>query len=132
MAQHDKTTDDTGGGTLHAERSGNREITDLSQAEKFLVYRRRNGFSQKQAAKLAGVHRNTYGRLERGEPVEQTPVCPSVVPLTQNETCFLYRRRSGWTQQAVADDMGVTRYWLNLMENNKAPANTLMEYWNEG
>lgn len=131
MGKHDKTSDDPGSGTLYAERIGNGEINDLSEAEKFLIYRRRHGFSQRQAAALTGVHRNTYGRLERGENVERTPVCPSVLPLRQNETCFLYRRRSGWTQQACADDMGITRFWYNLMENGKASSDKLMEYWNE-
>jgi DNA-binding XRE family transcriptional regulator len=77
------------------------------------------------------VHRNTYGRLERGDSVEVVPTCPSVLPLLQNEICFLLRRRSEWTQQECADNMGITRYWYNLMENGRVNSDPLMEYWNE-
>lgn len=82
-------------------------------------------------ATLMGIHRNTYNRLEQGQTVNINPECPSVIPLHDNEKCFLHRRRSKYTQQECADDMGITRFWYNFMENGKAVPKSLMEYWYE-
>ena len=81
-------------------------------------------------AKIIGVHRNTYGRAERGEA--KVSMVPAVLPLLVHEECFLLRRRSGWTQKDCADLMGITRYWFNMMENGHAPCKKLEEFWYEG
>ena len=80
-------------------------------------------------AKIIGVHRNTYGRAERGEA--KVAMVPVVTPLLAHEECLLLRRRAGWTQKNCADLMGVTRYWLNLMENGHVSCETLERFWDE-
>ena len=129
MGQYDSSTDDPGSRTLLPERSGTLQVTDLSRAEELLIYRRRCGFSQSKMAKTIGVHRNTYGRAERGET--KIPVITEVLPLFPWEECLLLRRRSGWTQQKCANLMGITRYWYNMMENSHVSSKALEEFWNE-
>lgn len=94
-----------------------------------ILYRRRLGISQTQMAALLGIHRETYGRLERGKKVQVEIEQPSLGELSKEEFCFLVRRRSGKTQEECADAMGITRYWFNLMELGKAPSGPLEEYW---
>lgn len=140
MGKDDEARNDRGGGAVLPEPSGNGDTykvftgpwITLEHSEKLSIYRRRNKYSQTFMADLMGVHRNTYGRLERGENTVTNLQIPSVLPLYQHEACFIYRRRSETTQQHCADTMGVTRYWYNLMETGAANSDTLMEFWNEG
>jgi len=131
MGQHDETRDDSGVAAILPERPGNREITDLSEGERSLIYRRRMGFSQKQMAAIAGVKRRRYSEMET-KGSNTLAVAFVVLPLTGAEKCLIWRRRSGWTQQACADLMGITRYWYNLMENGKAGSEKLEAFWYEG
>jgi len=131
MGQHDETTDDSRSGTVLPERPGDGEAIVLSEGERALIYRRRMGFSQKQMAALSGVKRRRYSEMEVNGS-NTLAVVASVEPLKPHELCLLWRRRSGWTQQACADLMGITRYWYNLMENGKVPSDKLEAFWNEG
>lgn len=131
MGQYDETTDDKQSSALLPERAGNGKPLELSEGECSLIYRRRMGFSQKQMAALTGVKRRKYSEMEtKGSNTLGLAVL--IDPITTAEKCMIYRRRSGWTQQSCADLMGITRYWYNLMENDKAPSEKLEVFWNEG
>lgn len=130
MGKHDSSSNDPGSGTILPEWAGSAKVTDLSIAEKLTIYRRRQGYSQNKMAKIIGVHRNTYGRAERGEA--EVAMIPTVYPLLVHEECFILRRRLDMTQKECADHMGITRYWYNLMENGLAPSKKLEEFWYEG
>ena len=54
---------------------------------------------------------------------------PAVGALEVHEQCFLLRRRAGETAAEVAEEMGVSRYWLSRMERGTAPVETLAIYW---
>ncbi len=82
-------------------------------------------------ATLFSIHRETYGRLERGDQVQITVDRPALGGLQCHEKCFVLRRRSGWTQEECADLMGITRYWFNLMELGKAPVEPLINFWGQ-
>jgi len=132
MGQYDETPDDSGSGTLLPERPGNGETLELSEGERALVYRRRMGLSQKAMAKSFGITRRIYSEKEANGTITLPGFMVVVEPITGAEQCLIWRRRSGWTQQACADLMGITRYWYNLMENGKAPSDKLEAFWNEG
>ena len=93
------------------------------------LYRRRLGISQTQMAALFHVHRETYGRLERGDNIQLKIDRPALGDLEDHEKCFVLRRRSGWTQESCVELMGITRYWFNLMELGKAPCEPLTKFW---
>lgn len=131
MGQYDETTDDKQSSALLPERAGNGKPLEFSEGERSLIYRRRMGFSQKQMAALTGVKRRKYSEMET-KGSNTLALVASVDPITAAEKCMIYRRRSGWTQQSCADLMGITRYWYNLMENDKAPSEKLEVFWNEG
>ena len=131
MGQHDETGNDSRVDALLPERPGDGETIVLSEGERALIYRRRMGFNQKQMAAISGVKRRRYGEMEtRGS--NTLAIVAIVEPITGAERCLILRRRSGWTQQACADLMGITRYWYNLMENGRAPSTKLEAFWNEG
>jgi|TARA_Y100000310_G_scaffold160698_2_gene160488 DNA-binding XRE family transcriptional regulator len=49
--------------------------------------------------------------------------------LKPHEKCAVARWRSGKTQATVADAVGVSRYWIQLMEAGTKPCERLTEYW---
>lgn len=107
------------------------ELERLTIAEKLAVQRRRLGERQRAAAARHGVSHTRYSRWERGleQPGPDVAKAVKIGKLRPHEYCFLYRRRAGFTQERVARDMGVCRYWLNRMELGEAPCDELIEYW---
>jgi len=140
MGSNDPTRDDRGSGTLLPQRFTFGTITgvlkakvaELSYAERLLIWRRRSGHNQTMAAKLVGVCRNTYTRMELGDETRIQPIVPYLGELYDNEACVILRRRSGWPQWRVAEEMGISRFWVNQMELGYADANKLVGFWNEG
>lgn len=141
MGQHDQTANVSGGGDSLREEAGRYKartilktsVGELSFGEKLTLWRRREGLSQRQAARKFGVGRNKYADLEKLEKQECIPT-PHVGDLYSYEMCFILRRRSTWTIADCAEQIGVSRYWYNLMELGKASPETLVQYWieNEG
>lgn len=102
----------------------------LTNADRMLVRRLRNGETQTQAAVRLGVTRNQYidWELRRSSPPSR--IVPKINRLKPHERCLLLRRKAGLTQEDVAFAIGCCRYWVNLMEQGKAPVEKLVEYWN--
>ena len=132
MGQHDKARNDREVSSLFPEWPATGTTLSLSEAERALIHRRRMGLSQKQMAKSFGIKRRRYSEQETNDTLKIPGFMIDISPLEQSELCLIWRRRSGWTQQACADLMGITRYWYNLMENGKAPSDALEAFWNEG
>jgi len=139
MGQHDTTTDvslgvegireiPTSTGTV---RIPEITVSDLTVGEHLLLWRRREGYNQREAPYVIGVSRYLYEKLELG--VENTPLkeMPHLSDLFSYEICFIMRRRSGWTIPQCAEQAEVSRYWYNLMEQGKANPETLVKYWSE-
>jgi transcriptional regulator with XRE-family HTH domain len=105
-----------------------RELEKLSKGERLLIQRRRRKQSQSEAAKRLGVSYSRYSQWERDLFMEGSPSV-KVEPLKAHECCLLYRRRAKFTQERVAKDMGVCRWWLNQMERGAAPCDELIGYW---
>lgn len=53
----------------------------------------------------------------------------SKVKLAPHEWCRVMRWRAGKTQREVADDLRMSKSWVNYMENGKQPCDTLLWYW---
>lgn len=134
MASDDTSANDRDGGSLLSESSGSTTSVELhcgeiSLEESVILYRRRLGISQTQMAAMLKIHRETYGRLERGKTVQVEVPKPTLGNLSPYEVCFILRRRSGKTQNKIAESIGFTRYWLNQMELGKVSCVPLVEYW---
>lgn len=131
MGQHDTSRDDRAIFTVLPERIGNTKVNNLSSGERALIYRRRMGIKQSDMAKAFGMSRRAYGQAEAADKIDLPGFMIVVEPLAPNEKCFLWRYRSGFSQKELAEFMGISRYWLNLMELGRAPTDRLEAFWNE-
>ena len=104
------------------------ELGKLTRAEKLLIQRRRVGETQAQAAARHGVSYTRYSAWERGKETSGLPNV-TIGKLKPHEYCLLYRQRCNFTQERVANEMGICRWWLNKMETGAAPCGDLIEYW---
>lgn len=130
MGQHDPSGNDSERGTVLPERVGQGSTLELSQGEKFLIYRKREGISQAEMARRFHMKRRRYSEFEASGMIDRKVEDICVEPLKPHEKCLIWRRRSGWTQEAIAELMGITRYWLMLMETGQVPCDNLEAFWN--
>lgn len=125
MGQNDSPDDDKRGAVLLPERTGQTGSLELSAAERSIIHRQRNDINQSEAAKRFNVSRRRFGEMEqRGEVDWETDIEPA-----PHEICMVKRCRAGLTQSELAEQIGVTRYWLSLMECGKATSTKLEAYW---
>lgn len=103
-----------------------RELEKLTTAETLLIDRRRRKENQHEAAARLGVPFRTYVRWEREGAGGSAP---DVGDLADHECCLLYRRRTGFTRERVARELGVSKQWVTMMEHGEAPCGRLIEYW---
>lgn len=100
----------------------------LTDAERFILKRRRDGLNQRQAAKALGLSLSAYSLLERGGS-SPTVSPPALGPLKPHERCLLYRRRAGKTQAEVASGLDHCRYSVHQMERGRVDCTDLLCYW---
>jgi len=101
----------------------------LTNAEKWLLDRRRSSCSQRQYALAWGLSLRDYQRVEAGEKILPRSAVPRVTALRGSERCLIMRLRAGWTQQRVAQEAGWCRRWVMLMETGRAPCHELIAFW---
>lgn len=106
------------------------QLERLSVGERLLIDRRRRGESQGEAAKRQYISHFTYGQAERDFKRANT-LAPIIKRLQPHERCLLYRRRVGRTQDDVAKELGVCRWWLNQMERGKVSCDALLWFWEQ-
>jgi len=99
----------------------------LTRGERLTIDRRRRGERQRAAAARLEVPLSRYSRWERDLDASAPSV--RVGTLKAHERCFIMRRRCNKTQQEVAADMGICRYWLNRMELGETDCTDLACYW---
>ena len=77
-----------------------------------------------------GIRLYEYQWLEYGKEFEiENNKIPKIRDISDSEFCFILRHRSGRTQQAVAEDVGICRYWFRLQETGNAECSRLLSYW---
>ncbi len=116
--------------------------TKLTPGERLLVWRRREWISQATAACHLAVSTSTYRRYESDEyGIADTPyvqlhrrgraiTCKGANPtLSPAEECVIARRRGGLTQVMVAQYIGRSRWYVNMVENGHLPAGRLIEFF---
>lgn len=106
------------------------ELERLTVGERLLIARRRAKETQVQAARRYGITPFVYGQHERD--VSRTDgIDVKIAKLERHEACLLYRRRAGYNQQRVAEELGCCRYWLNQMEQGFHNCDELIWYWEQ-
>lgn len=98
-----------------------------TRGESLYIWRKRRGLNQVRAARDLHVHPDLYRQWEadQGEDIPRK----IVGKLKPHEVCTLLRRRAGKTQAALAEEMGLTRYWVVMMENGEGSIDRLLRYW---
>ena len=101
---------------------------ELDDHEHLFLWRRRERLSQTDAAREFGLTRGVYQLCEEAKREidfryeRQNGVTPQ-------EYCVLMRQRYGVTQEDIAEALGVSRVWVNMMEAGRAPVGKLLAYW---
>lgn len=100
-----------------------RELEKITREEARAILKRRK------ARKVKG---SRPGRL----PTDKVKVSEADVTaflhypnLRVSEVVWLYRTRAGKLQREVAEELGVSRLWVNRMEQGLADPSRLIEYW---
>lgn len=101
---------------------------ELDDHEHLFVWRRREKLSQTDAAKEFGLRRGVYQLCEEAKrPIDFRYERQDNI--TAEEYCVLMRQRYGITQVEIAEALGCSRVWVNMMETGKAPIDKLLAYW---
>ena len=98
----------------------------LTSGETHLIWRRREGLNQSQAAEELGWSVKKYKQAERDVRDEEPR---DIREVHHHERALVYRRRASQTQREVAAALGVSRLWVNRMERGLADCSPLIEYW---
>ncbi len=104
-------------------------VSELTPGERLRVWRFRNGWSQEAAAQSYGVSPSTYRRYERDEYSAADTPYRVLQTLTDVERCFILRRRAGLTQAQVAERIGRSRWFVNMVENGQVTSNLVARYF---
>lgn len=120
-------------------------LKDLKISEKLYLLRKRRGEDQTNASKRYGLSYLEYSMWENGGYDYATQEITdklfgkfevdigktlSVYNITDKERCVIYRRRAKITQQKIANDLGLSRSWVNAMEVGYAKSvKKLLDYW---
>lgn len=105
------------------------EELEPTRSERVIIWRRRSLLTQSEAAQEHGVSHRRWGRWERG--AEEPKTDKEVGQLTIYEKLFLVRRRKKVSQREVADSLGCTRAWVQMMETGQSSSEQLHKYWKE-
>tara|TARA_R110002167_G_scaffold79897_12_gene220004 strand:+ start:86 stop:418 length:333 start_codon:yes stop_codon:yes gene_type:complete len=101
---------------------------DLTNGERLLILRRREGATKADTAAGCGASLYQYGRWENDK--EDGPRAKTG-RLAYREQSFLMRRRAGVSVAAFAQLLGVSPWWLRQMEAGEAPDGRLRAHWDE-
>lgn len=103
------------------------KVNDLTRSEKLRLARRRTKTNQTEAAENFGVTVLLY-RAWESDP-ESEPPDISLGKLKTCEQFWILRRRANLTLVDLAAEIGISPYWLHLMETGTAPIGRLRKYW---
>lgn len=89
-----------------------------TSGERFELHRRRQGWTQQEAARAYGVSVNTVRRFERGERIPDVFPSVNLGHIAPGEWCHVVRRRLGLTVREVAGMLDTSVAWVTRTENH--------------
>ena len=101
--------------------------SQLTNGERLRIARRRRNLTQAQFARRFRVQLGAYKRIEAD--IARGIRAPAIKRVLPFEACRVLRVRKGLTLGELAPRIGVSKWWLCLMERGAAPATTLLEFW---
>jgi DNA-binding XRE family transcriptional regulator len=104
-------------------------LEDLTHAAKLGLIRRRAGQTREETARALQVSPSTVYNWERGKTRSKITFDEELVELSEKEQFYLNRKIDGMTQATLAKELGVSRYWVILMEQGKVDGKRLKKYW---
>jgi len=104
--------------------------TDLTTGERLCVARRRKNRTQARFAKRLRVSLTTYRQIEAGK-IPARVRAPAIYRLQPHEACRIARKRAGLTLDKLSRRLKLSKWWLCLIEQGKAPTRTLLEFWSK-
>lgn len=103
-------------------------INELTKGEQLLIWRRRCGWNQSQAAKHYGISIFSY-KLAEYSRLENFKYPQYKTELQPWEKCLIYRKRAGFKQSEIAKKLGICRGWLRLQEVGEIDCSRLLSWW---
>lgn len=108
-------------------------VDNLTPAERLVLARRRTGLSGPDLAKKLKMRRHDLQNMELGtrepEGKEVMGMIRTVKSASIAELCYIARRRTSKNTSEVADEVGLSRQWVCLMERGKVSADKLASHW---
>lgn len=100
--------------------------------EALYVQRRRLQISQAERAAQLKIPEYLYVDYENEKRDVPKKLVPKMRVFSDIEECVIKRRRCHMTQEDVAKELGMSRLWVNRMEQGTEPAERLIEFWRKG
>lgn len=104
-------------------------IPKPTPAELLLLSRRRRRETIAGAAERHGVTIYRYRAWERGDELDGLPRGLAKVVPEEFEAAYILRRRAGLTIAELADEVGLSAWWLTQIERGEAPAASVVAFW---
>lgn len=99
---------------------------EITNGERWMLFRRRLNESQVQAADRLGMSLRSYTLLENGSLDAKPPILKNI---QKNEIAWLYRKRAKMKQYEVAAEISLCREMVHQMEFGVIEGDRLFEYW---
>lgn len=85
--------------------------------------------TQAEAAVYHSMPLGAYKLAEADQPQPWAIPKPTLGALELHESCLIMRRRKGLTLAKLAPMIGISKWWLCLMERGDAPVARIANYW---
>jgi len=97
-------------------------MIELALNEKAIIWRKRNKLMQSKAADYFRIKRHHWKYIEYGKMQPNSDIinCIGLIEPTPNEACAVVRKRRKLTQSQFAKKLGISRQYLNMIENGRA------------
>lgn len=104
-------------------------IPRLTRGERLEISRRRKNETQAAAAKRLRIPLGAYKQAEADAPGARSVRVPAIGRVRPHEACRLLRVRKGLTLDDLSRKIKLSKWWLCLIEQGKAPVTTLLNFW---
>lgn len=106
------------------------KTSDLTRGEKLYLKRHRLGLTQLEMSVDLGVIPAQYRAMEHDVEGSKAPFI-SLGAMKPREIYTILRKREGLSRAELAEQMGISEFWVRKMEKGAAPIKRLAEFWGD-